>query len=105
MKPGDRGPQLAVLHSKTYIGAMHVVTYTDARARLKEVLDKVSTDRAPVLISRQKGEPAVLISLSEWNGMQETLHLMSNPRNAARLLEGIREFDAGLGQERDLIQP
>lgn len=82
---------------------MNVVNYTTVRARLKEVLDQVSTSKAPTLITRQKGEPAVLISLSEWNGMLETMHLMSNPRNAAAIEESLRQFESGQGVERELI--
>ena len=84
---------------------MNAVTLKNAESRLGSLMDQVSQDHAPVIIARDEGEPAVLVSLAEWNGMEETLYLMSNPRNAARLLEGIHEFDAGLGQERELIEP
>ena len=57
--------------------SMQTVTYSDARENLKAVLDKVVADRAPTLITRQRGENVVLISASEWAGMEETLHLLS----------------------------
>lgn len=69
------------------------------------VLDKVVADCAPVMITRQRGENVVVISASEWAGMEETLHLMSSPANAKRLMEGIARFDAGEGEEHELIQP
>jgi antitoxin YefM len=53
---------------------MQTVTYSEAREDLKSVLDKVVADRAPVMITRQRGENVVLISASEWAGMEETLH-------------------------------
>ena len=72
---------------------------------LKAVLDRVEAHRAPVMITRQRGGNVVLISASEWAGMQETLHLMSSPANAKRLMDGIARLDAAEGEEHQLIQP
>ena len=74
---------------------MRTVTYSEAQENLKAVLDKVVADRAPVMITRQRGENVVLISASEWAGMEETLYLLRSPKNAARLLEAVRGFEAG----------
>jgi len=84
---------------------MQTVTYSEARENLKAVMDKAAADCAPVLITRQRGENVVLVSASEWAGMEETLHLMSSPANAKRLLDGIARMDAGEGEEHELIQP
>ena len=54
---------------------------------------------------RQRGEGAVLISESEWASMEETMHLLASPANARRLLDSIAEFDAGGGEEHELIEP
>jgi len=84
---------------------MDVITFTDTRANLKDVMDRVVEDHAPVLVTRQKAEPVVMVSLADWNAMEETLHLMASRANAARLLESVAEMDAGRGAERDLIEP
>jgi len=84
---------------------MDVLSYSDTRANLKEVMDRVVDDRAPVVVSRKRGESVVMVSLADWNAMEETLHLMSSPVNAQRLKEAIDQLDAGQGTERDLIEP
>lgn len=84
---------------------MQTVTYSEARDNLKSVMDKAAESRAPVLITRRRGDNVVLVSAEEWAGMEETLHLMSSPANAKHLLDGIRELDAGRGEEHELIHP
>ena len=84
---------------------MQTVTYSEARENLKAVMDKAIADRAPVLITRQRGENVVMISAEEWAGMEETLHLMASPANAKRLLEGIARMNAGEGEEHELLRP
>jgi antitoxin YefM len=84
---------------------MLVETFTNARNNLKAVFDRVVADHAPVKISRQRGEGVVIISESDWESIEETLYLLSSPRNAANLAESIAELDAGRGQVRELIEP
>ena len=84
---------------------MQTVSYSEARENLKKVMDTAVADRAPILITRQRGENVVMISAEEWAGMEETLHLLSSPANAKHLLDGIKELDAGLGEEHELIVP
>lgn len=84
---------------------MDVITYSDARANLKAVMDSVVDDHAPVVIARQRGRAVVMVSLEDWSAIDETMHLLSSPVNARRLRESIAELDAGGGTERELIQP
>lgn len=89
-----------------YIAAMDIVTFSEARANLKAVMDRACADRAPVVVKRARGqENVVIVPAGEWDGLQETLHLLASPANARHLLEGIRELDAGLGEEHELIEP
>jgi antitoxin YefM len=84
---------------------MDSLSFSETRANLKAVMDKVVADRVPVAITRQRGEAVVMVSQSEWNAMEETLYLLRSPANAKELLESIAELDAGKGTERELIQP
>lgn len=81
---------------------MQVISYTDARSRLKELMDRVVDDMTQVVITRQKADSVVMVSLDDWNAISETLHLLSSPRNAERLHSAIRQLDAGKGRERAL---
>ena len=84
---------------------MHVETFSHARNNLKAVMDRVVADCAPVKIIRQRGQGVVMISESDWDSMEETLHLLSSPRNAERLLGAIDRLNAGKGEVHELIDP
>ena len=75
------------------------VTASDLRKQLAHYLDRAVDDRDMVLVTRQGAEPVVMVALSEWEGLKETLFLRSNPANAARLDEAIAALDAGEGFE------
>jgi len=84
---------------------MQTISFTDTRANLKAVMDRVVADKAPVAITRQRGESVVMISASEWASIEETLYLLQSPKNAKRLLEAVRGLEAGGGEEHELIEP
>ena len=83
---------------------MDVTTFSDARQNLRELMDRVVADHTQVVVTRRKAEPVVVLSMSEWNSISETLHLLSTPRNAERLLSAIRQLDSGKGRKRALIE-
>jgi antitoxin YefM len=83
---------------------MDVMSFSDARANFKALMDRVVDDRSPVVVTRQKAEAVVMVSLSDWNAMAETLHLLSTPANADRLRQAVRELDANKGEERALAK-
>ena len=85
---------------------MTSISYSETRANLKAVMDKVVADRAPITITRARGqENVVMVSESEWSSIEETLYLLRSPANARDLLASIAELDAGKGEERTLIDP
>ena len=85
--------------------AMDALSFSDTRANLKAVMDRVCADKVALAVTRRKAEGVVMISQSEWDSIQETLYLLSSPANAKALLESIAELDAGKGEEHELIEP
>ncbi len=84
---------------------MEVTTYSNFRQNLKAHLDGVVNDQKPLYVSRANGEDVVVLSKSDYEGLQETHYLMSSPKNAKRLLEALEQANKGLGVKRDLIDP
>ncbi|GHE19736.1 type II toxin-antitoxin system Phd/YefM family antitoxin [Halomonas urumqiensis] len=84
---------------------MDTVTYSHFRSHLAKVLDRVSDDHVPVLITRQNGKPAIVMSVEDFKSYEETAYLMASPRNAQRLNEAIAEVERGDHAEHGLIDP
>ena len=84
---------------------MEVLSYSEARKNLKSVMDKVVADHSEAIITRRNGEAVVMVSLSEWNSILETEHLLRSPENAQQLRESIAQAERGELVEHDLIQP
>lgn len=80
-----------------------VANYTEARRNLGSLMDAVTEDRVPVIITRKAGDPVVMMARSEYDATMETLHLLRSPRNAARLREAIADVEAGEMVLADLI--
>ena len=71
---------------------MDVMPYSEARAQFKAVMERAIHDKEEIAVTRRKGEAIVILSLEEWNAITETLHLLSSPRNAARLHASIAQL-------------
>ena len=81
---------------------MQAVSYSEARSNFAAMLDRVNADRAPLLITRQGGKPAVLISLEDYDSLDETAYLLRNPANAKALRSAIERLDAGQAKKMSL---
>lgn len=84
---------------------MKTMTYSESRAKYAQVLDSVVDDCEEIVITRAGKEPAVIVSLAEYEALKETAYLLRSPENARRLIEGIAALEAGLGQTHELIEP
>ena len=82
---------------------METISYTRARARLAETMERVCEDHAPVVITK-KDESVVMISLADYQSMEETAYLLRSPKNARRLLEAMAQLESGGGRARKLAK-
>ncbi|MEW7987775.1 MAG: type II toxin-antitoxin system prevent-host-death family antitoxin [Candidatus Thiodiazotropha sp.] len=83
---------------------MDAIAYSIARAKLASTMDQVCEDHAPVIITRKGAGSVVMISLDDYQALEETAYLLRSPKNARRLLESIAELESGGGTERKLSQ-
>lgn len=83
---------------------MESITYSDFRRNLAASLDKVSKDHVPILITRQSGESAVVMSQEDFKSYEETAYLMSSINNANRLNRSIEQLESNKGKAERLIE-
>jgi antitoxin YefM len=83
---------------------MQLVNYTEFRNNLAENLNMVNDNSEIVLVSRSKGKNVVVMSLEEYNAIQETLHLISSKANQKRLDEAIEEMRSGKFSKQNIIE-
>ena len=81
---------------------MKAITYTAAREGLASAMDEVCRDRAPVIITRNRDQAVVMMSLDDYEELEETAHLLRSPENARRLLAAIHSLESGKGKPRKL---
>ena len=74
---------------------MKVINFSEARNHLKSVLDQVVNDADYTIISRRDSEDAVVMSLDQFNGLMETVHLLKSPANAIHLEKSIEQYRKG----------
>ncbi len=83
---------------------MDSISYTTARANLAKTMDLVCERHDPIIITRSGQEAVVMLSLEDFNSLEETAYLLRNPKNAKRLLEAIADLERGQGTERELAE-
>lgn len=82
---------------------MHIVSFTEARNKLKGVLDRVVEDADCTVITRRDSEDAVVMSLEYYSSLMETVYLLKSPANAEHLMKSIEQYRKGQVQERELL--
>jgi antitoxin YefM len=87
---------------------MTAMTYTAARENFALTMDRVCIDRDPVIITRKRDQAVVMLSLEDYESLEETAYLLRTPANATRLLDSIENLNAGkIVKKRiqDLMEP
>lgn len=84
---------------------MRTTSYSDLRKNLSAMIDAVTADHEPIIITRDRGRPAaVLMSVEDFASYEETRYLLRSPANAERLDASIKALEAGEGRGRDLAE-
>ncbi len=82
---------------------MRVVSFSEARNKLKSILDQVVNDANYTIITRRDAEDAVVMSLEQFNGLIETVHLLKSPANTVHLEKSIKQYKSGKTKKKELV--
>ena len=83
---------------------MDAITYSAARANLASTMDRVCNDHEPLIITRSGERSVVMLSLEDFQALEETAYLLRSPANARRLLSAAAQLNAGKGLQRQLAK-
>ncbi|MFA7184932.1 MAG: type II toxin-antitoxin system prevent-host-death family antitoxin, partial [Victivallales bacterium] len=81
---------------------MNAITYSNVRSNLAATIDRVCQDHAPVIITKKSSSSVVMVSLDDYEAMQETAYLMQSPENARRLLKSLENARNNKGVSKSL---
>lgn len=84
---------------------MKAISYTAARENLAATMDMVCSDRDAVVITRKRDQAVVMLSLEDYESLQETAYLLKVPANAKRLQAAMESLENGGGQVHELVGP
>lgn len=82
---------------------MKAISYSTARQSLAKTMEQVCEDHSPVIITRKSNSSVVMMSLEDYEALEETAYLLRSPENARRLFESVAELERDRGTERELI--
>ncbi len=82
---------------------MKAITYTAARQNLAKTMEKVCEDHDPIIITRKTTNSVVIMSLEDYEALEETAYLLRSPKNTRRLIESIAQLEEDQGTERELL--
>lgn len=83
---------------------MDAKSYSAVRKDLAKTMEKVCNDHSPVIITRKNASAVIMMSLEDYNSIEETAYLLRNPANAERLRQSINQVDTGKTINHDLIE-
>ncbi len=82
---------------------MKAITYTAARQNLAKTIENVCKDHAPIIVTRKASNSVVIMSLEDYESLEETAYLLRSPKNTRRLIESIAQLESGKGKEKELL--
>lgn len=81
---------------------MKAISYTAARSNLAKTMESICNDHEPVIITRKNERSVVMLSLEDYEALEETAYLLRSPKNMKRLIESISELEDGKGLVKEL---
>jgi antitoxin YefM len=81
---------------------MKALSYTALRSNLAKTMEKVCDDHEPIIITRKSEGAVVMLSLEDYESLEETTYLLRSPKNVKRLLESVSQLEEGRGMEKAL---
>ncbi len=83
---------------------MQSISYTAARSNLAKTMEKVCDDHNPIAITRKGEGSVVMISMEDYQALEETAYLLRSPKNTRRLIAAIADLEQGKGEEKELLE-
>lgn len=74
---------------------MNIVTFTELRKNLKQVMEQLLDQHEPVIITRPHGEHVIMLSLKDYESLKETAYLLGNAANAKHLCKSLNSVKKG----------
>ena len=81
---------------------MKALSYTALRRTLAKTMEKVCDDHEPIIITRKSEGAVVMLSLEDYESLEETTYLLRSPKNLKRLVESIAQLEQGKGLKKAL---
>ena len=81
---------------------MKALSYTALRKTLAKTMEKVCEDHEAIIITRKNEGAVVMLSLDDYEALEETAYLLRSPKNVKRLIESISQLEEGKGLEKAL---
>ena len=82
---------------------MKALSYTALRKTLAKTMEKVCDNHEPIVITRKSEGSVVMLSLTDYESLEETSYLLRSPKNLKRLVESISQLEQGEGKEKALL--
>ncbi len=83
---------------------MDAVNYSDLRQNLKKYFDSVYHDHEPLIVTRKNNENVVILSIDDYNALNETQYLLSTKNNINHLQQSLNQLRSEDGFEKKLIE-
>lgn len=83
---------------------MDALPYSIARKNFVQTMERVCDEHEPLIVTRKSSRSIVMMSLEDYNAIQETAYLLRSPANAENLRNSIKQYEQGKYQHKDIIE-